>query len=437
MTRNGEPASAPRQTRSLAEAFLGKLPATLFGLALLVGGLGCASSCPRYADQDWRELSTANFRLRTDLGEDEARAKLNKLEMFRAALLTSFRVSPAARTGQVSVVVLDAGWGAAAGPLVDGVFSRDLFTPQIAMRADSNLLGQLVVKHELVHYLSRYVRPSDPPWLAEGLAMYFQTLEISDDHRLVTVGRPEPKIVSLVQRIGILSIDEMFAGTDVHDSRGFFYRSAWLLVHYLMNHRGEAFRSYQRVLAASMNEAQAWTASLGDLTPAQLDAQLQEYVDGGEYYLYKFPFQPPPVQITGERALKPADAHALRALIYAVMSRHTNTDMLPRTSEELKTCACQELAWAFRDDADHALGLAVKTWELGQEIEVARAQRSAERAPADWMAWWLLAATLRRHGTDDQRADAAEDKAVTLVAGNPAIDLKVVRHVRRSNDGRK
>jgi hypothetical protein len=197
-----------------------------------------------------------------------------------------------------------------------------------------------------------------------------------------------------------------------------------------MNHRGEAFRSYQKALAASMSAPQAWASSFGDLTPTQLDGQLQSYIDGGQYYLYVFPFEPPRVQVTGSRALTPADGHAMRALIYAMMSRWTKPDVLPRTNAELRICACQELASVFQIDADHTLGLAVKTWELGEEIDVARAQRSADRAPDDWMAWWLLAATLRRHGLDDQRAAAAEEKAAGLAAGNSAIELKVVRHQR-------
>jgi hypothetical protein len=398
-------------------------------MVLAVSGFGCAT-CPRYADQNWRELSTANFRMRTDLKEDEARAQLNELEMFRAALLTSFRAPPATRTGQVFVVALDDGWGAIAGPLVNGIFSDELHTPQIAMRADSNLLGQSVVKHELVHYLSRYVRPADPPWLAEGLARYFETLEISEDHRLVTVGRPDPGVVSKIRHLGIMSVDELFAGSDVHNNPGTFYSSAWLLVHYLMNHRNVELRSYMKALGAGASQSQAWTAGFGDLTAEQLDGQLRDYIIGGKYCVYEFPFEPPHVPITDVRALTPADAHATRALLYAVMSRWPNTDMLPRTNAELKTCACQELAWAFHDNADHTLALSVQAWELGADIEVARAQRSADHSPTDWMAWWLLAATLRRHGIDDQRAAAAEKKAVTLAAGNPAIELKVVRRFR-------
>lgn len=86
--------------------------------------------------------------------------------------------------------------------------------------------------------------------------------------------------------------------------------------------------------------------------------------------------------------------------------------------------------YLLRDDADNTLGLAVTAWELGEMIKVAQAQSSADHALTDWMAWWLLAVVLGRHGIDDDRAAAAEDKAMTLVAVDPAVDLKVVRHLR-------
>jgi hypothetical protein len=400
-------------------------------LALLAGGLGCGSSCPRYDDRNWRELSTRNFRLRTDLDEDKAREKLKEIETVRAALLTSFRVSPDTNTGQLSVVALDAGWGAAAGPLVPGIFFRALYTPQIAMRAGSSLIGQSVVKHELVHHLSRFVRPSEAPWLSKGLAMYFETMEISDDRRLVTVGRPEPSNVYWIQHHGFNPVEELLAATDLRDDAFFSYPSAWLLVHYLMNHRTEAFRSYQHALATNASESQAWAAGFGDLTPARLDAELREYVDGGKYAVYKFPFVAPNIHVVSARSLPPADAHATRALIYVVMSQRSNTDMLPRNSDELRVCARQELDAAFADDAENTLGLAIMTWGLAEAVDVMRAERSASKNPTDWMAWWLLAATLRQHGIDDDRVAAAEEKAVDLAAANPAIDvkaLKVVRH---------
>jgi hypothetical protein len=85
--------------------------------ALLVGAVGCASTCPCRDDRSWRELSTPNFRLRTDLDEQAARERLAELELLRAALLTSLGVSADTRTGQLPVVAIDKGWGELGGPL--------------------------------------------------------------------------------------------------------------------------------------------------------------------------------------------------------------------------------------------------------------------------------------------------------------------------------
>ena len=403
-------------------------------VAALIGLLGgCGSTCPRFDDGNWRELSTPNFRLRTDLDDREARRTLEELESVRAALLTSFGAEPGINTGQVAVVALDEGWGAAAGPMLNGVYGQALFTPHIAIRAGSGLVGQPLVKHELVHQLSGALRPREPAWLAEGLAMYFQTLEISAESRLVTVGRPEAPVVSLLHHQGFMSVGQLRAGTAVHDSRSGFYPSAWLVVHYLMNHRRGELRAYQNTLQPSASdqasdndrESQAWQAAFGDLTSAQLDRQLRAYVDGGKYYVYRFSFAPPRPRITGARTLTPADAHATRALIYASMKQvaTSSNDVMSRSGPELETCARQELDEVFRHDPDHTMALAVKAWELGDRLELSQVQSSANKNAGDWMAWWLLASTLQAHRVDDDRLAQAAQRARELAAGNRAIAL--------------
>jgi hypothetical protein len=214
------------------------------GLALVL--VGCGSTCPRHDDRGWRELTTTHFRLRTDRDEAEARRVLEELETMRAALLNSFRAPADIDTGQVAVVALGEGWGTLAGPLIDGVFSRPVFTPTVAIRAGSSVVGQTVVTHELVHFLDHHVHPAEPAWVGEGLATYFETLEITGPSgaRQATVGRPEPGLVAAVQRGHLMSVADLRAGTAAHDSRSPFYPSAWLAIHYLMNHRPEALRSY-------------------------------------------------------------------------------------------------------------------------------------------------------------------------------------------------
>jgi|SRR4051794_27271575 hypothetical protein len=89
----------------------------------------------------------------------------------------------------------------------------------------------------------------------------------------------------------------------------------------------------------------------------QLDGLLREYLDGGQYYVYQFKFQPPAVVVSNARPLPAADAHATRALLYAMMSGFGG-DAVPRDRDELKMCARQELDQALREDADQTLALA-------------------------------------------------------------------------------
>jgi hypothetical protein len=294
------------------------------------------------------------------------------------------------------------------------------------MGAGRSLGRQSKVKHELVHYLASYVRPYEPRWLAEGLAQYFETLEISDDKRLLTVGRPDPNVVAVLHGIGIVPVNDVRAGVGADDSPGAFYARAWLTVHYLMNDESEGFRSYLAALARTKDDGKAWAAAFGGITPSELDGRLRNYFDGGQYYVYKFSFQPPDVHLTGTGPLSPADAHATRALIYTQMLGSDTSD-LPRTNAELQTCARQELGAALQQDADHPLALAVKGWALGDRIEVSRAESAVARHGDDWMAWWLLATALWANGVRDERLATAVEKASTLSAANPAIALPALK----------
>jgi hypothetical protein len=409
-----------------------RLPSTVVCLAALTlaltGGAGCAASCPRYDESHWREVSTRNFRLRTDLDEAEARKTLEEFETVRAALLTSFGASLETDTGQVPVIALDEGWGPVGGPLVEGGYGRVLFSPHIVIRAGSTPAGQTSIKHGLANHLSGSLRPHEPLWLSAGLGTYFETLQVSDDKKVVIVGRPQSDVVAYLQGPqGILSVERLRAESAAYDSWSGFYPSAWLLVHYLMNHRQAAFRSYQNALAGSANEPEAWNLAFAGLAPSTLDGELRAYLNGGRYSVFNFPFVPVKADSNQVRSLTVSDGHATRALAYAMVRREAEkgADYLPRSSDELAMCARQEVDAAMAGAPGHTLALAVKAWELGDPIDLGAVQNGAKANPNDWMAWWLLATTLQAQGISDDRYEQAAEKARTLAQGNHAVQLSL------------
>jgi hypothetical protein len=409
---------------------LGRVVALVIASAVATEVMGCAATCPHYEDRGWRELTTANFRLRTDLGEADARANLESFETLRAALLTVFGAPADTRLGRTEVTVLDRGWNSVGGRYLNAFFTSNLGFPQIAMSSSATPFSQDTVKHELVHQLSHVLRPEEPVWLAEGLAQYFETLELTDDQRLV-VGRPDPQTLRVVQRIGIMPVADLRAAVDIHAPESLFHSSAWLLVHYLMNQRLEALTTYQRLLARGHHEPAAWAEAFADLPPGELDERLHRYVDGGQYYVFNYPFRAPTVEVQATGPVDPAEAHATRAMIYAEVSKSSlaSADMMPRHSEELQMCARQELDEAFRSDKDNPLGLMVQSQLLAQPVGVNRAQSSADKHPTDWRAWFLVVISLQQSGGDRARTEAAIDKTLDLTADNPVINLKVVRRI--------
>ena len=150
-------------------------------LLLAVATGACAGHlppCPAAGGPAWTELQGAHFRLRTDGTRPPARAALDDLEQFQAALLTVFGAPAGSRHGPPVPSSSSTAGGPTSPPAeVSGYFTRALFQPLIVMRAGGDLVPADVIKHELVHYFSGMVMPEQPPWLSEGLATYYETIE--------------------------------------------------------------------------------------------------------------------------------------------------------------------------------------------------------------------------------------------------------------------
>ena len=99
--------------------------------------------------------------------------------------------------------------------------------------------------HEYIHFLlkSRNGKTQVPSWLSEGLAQYFETLQITEDGRVIMGAAPQNRL-GLLRRGEMIAPTELFAvqasalHTDANIQRSMFYAQSWLLVHYLL-HNGE------------------------------------------------------------------------------------------------------------------------------------------------------------------------------------------------------
>jgi hypothetical protein len=400
---------------------------TAAAMLALVSGCGHLPPCPAAGGPTWTELSTDHFRLRTDEDPEAARGRLTELERLRAALLTVFRAPADLDTGRLPVIVVDRGWTDFAAREVEGYFTHAVAQPLIVLAASSRAFQVDVIKHELVHYLSAQVIPNQPPWFAEGIATYYQTVEFDEDAHRIDVGRPSEALLARAQQIGLPAIERIFTAKAIeHEEAPSFYAAAWLSVHYLMNHRASALSAYAEALRAGVTGDAAWTAAFGAQTPAQLAREIQQYADGGHYEVLQFPIDGVPPPAPAERPLSDADTHATRALLY-LTGTHTRT-VAPELSlgaDDQKPAAEREIEEALRAQPDHVLAGAIAHFIFNAPVDIALARRATQSAPNDWLAWLLLADGLRQRGDAAGWNDAVV-RARDLARSDRSVMLQVM-----------
>jgi hypothetical protein len=300
-----------------------------------------------------------------------------------------------------------------------------MFQPLVVMMAGGALFRQEVIKHELVHYFSRMVMRRQPPWLSEGLAVYYQTIEYDADAGRITVGRPPVDRLRNARFLSASNITSTLTAPSVPDEgKGRFYASAWITVHYLMNHRLVALAGYEKALHDGASPEAAWTAAFGSQTPAELAAEVVQYLDGGRYALLVYRLAAPTGAVPVERRLTDADTHATRALLHLTGSTiRGHASELPLAPGGAHPAAQHEIEEALRQEPDHVAARAIAHWALGAPIDLQQATAVSQKHGDDWLAWLLMAEALLAH---HDNADDALERASDLAAADRSVTIPTV-----------
>jgi Flp pilus assembly protein TadD len=247
----------------------------------------------------WRAMRTPNFQLFGDVGEGDMRRVAGRLEQFREAvgvILPRARVTTTTPT--VVLVFRSHKSYRPFKPLYQGKPQDHIagyFIPgqginvvalTIESRGSDPDEALRIVYHELVHLMVRNSAAGIPPWLNEGLAEYYRTLDITDGGRKVTVGRVEPQHV-LTLREEFIPLEQLAAvdhGSPLYNEgtkASVFYAESWALVHYLLINdlvnRTARSSALMQALAEGAGFADACRKALG-VTPAELEKALRQYV---------------------------------------------------------------------------------------------------------------------------------------------------------------
>jgi tetratricopeptide (TPR) repeat protein len=228
-------------------SFARTLKVAAFGLLLLVGFFARVE-----AAESWTEVRSRNFFLIGDAGEKELRQAATRLEEFREAfrmLFPQIKLDGGTRTNVVvfknaasyAPFKLKRADGSIDSGIV-GYFLRGEDVNYITLSAGEKPGTYGTIFHEYVHFLldTNIGRSDIPPWLGEGLAEYFETLQFVDNQR-VSLGAPPGGYLSLLRQSDLIPFKTFFTtdNSSLHKSgdaaRGLFYAQAWALTHYLLH----------------------------------------------------------------------------------------------------------------------------------------------------------------------------------------------------------
>jgi tetratricopeptide (TPR) repeat protein len=225
--------------------------------------------------QNWTSVRSKNFYLIGDASEAEIRGVAVRLEEFRQAFSELFPGLKLETPGMRTYVIVfknDASYkgfkpkrsdGTADEP-VAGYYQAGQDTNYITLsipEAAADRYG--TVFHEYAHSLVDANLGEDPlpAWLGEGIAEYFETLQVANGR--VSLGGLRQDHLSLLRRSPpiplstLLETDHKKLHNGGDQSRSVFYAESWALVHRLINDRqrtdAEKIRTIRSIIDGSSN----------------------------------------------------------------------------------------------------------------------------------------------------------------------------------------
>jgi tetratricopeptide (TPR) repeat protein len=367
-------------------------------LGLLVAATGCASAPfrgPEAGGDRWLEATSPHFRMASSQSEGSVRETLEELEVSYAALEQVAFPSSDNPSGMTRVVVLpqaDFELLVASMPIgknVAGFFSRggplSQRAPLLVIKGGAGSQALPTLQHELTHRFVAFHFPSAPVWLNEGLAMFWQSMEV--DHGRLTFGGTVRTLVRPTRYPELLALraSQFFQGDEFDVQAN--YVGAQALTYVLYFQHRDALNAYLNGLKSGSEAGTAWASALDSVSVTS--KTLEE-----EYYrffeergtLATLPAPAPSVEVEVNE-MSPSTVHVLWAeLLQQQQSldaalRHANwaVDLDPQSPDALLVRADVLLSSKRPDDAQADLERAI-VLEPPSSLALAEALRFSLRA---------------------------------------------------------
>jgi len=248
-------------------------------------------------------------------------------------------------------------------------------------------VGQfLVLRHELTHRLVQPVLPGAPPWLAEGMAEYFQWTEATDIAVIAgTTAETAPLQRSLRDSPWFPPLAQLLATPKSAfygpQAPGHYSASFWLVstLNSDANYR-EGFRRFVGAVANGSPADRAWAHAFTAGQSAAVDRDYRAARERPDPVSHRMAWQPPAVEISTVRPLSRAEVHVLMARLYG---------------PSRKSRAREELDAAIEGDPGNADAFALRALFAAPSKERrADAERAVVLHPVGLLGWGALGLAL-------------------------------------------
>jgi Protein of unknown function (DUF1570) len=373
------------------------------GLALMVACGPVIPPLPAQGGPAWLELRSEHFTLWTDASAERGRELMHELETRRQLLMTAMNRAPSkARSFVIALrsvretgvylpgMAIAASWDARNPTGEPGIL--------LATTSDDD---QHVLSHELTHVISFGIIRNQPHWLAEGIATYFEMVDLDFNERSVQIGLPRDDRPATLRASPPVSAARLFACEESRCKEDRFYATSWALFSFVLNQRYDQLGRYLERLneLPDDKQADAWGEAFPDLSLDQLDDELSGWLRSGKLRLPRIDVTVHDVPVRESR-LGDADVLAVRSLL----------------NFKFKDVGAAHVAAedALAIQRTNLLARLINT-ELTHEIAPTDARATAAAYPDDWRAWRLVELALK----DQPEAEAARNRVCALT-GNEA-----------------
>jgi hypothetical protein len=384
----------------------------------------CAAGLPATASRGgtrWIELTSEHFTVWTDAEPPRAQELVRKMEHLRHVVSRiAYPTSPTQGRSLVILLRNDQELRAfdfrGEARAYSSLAAPPLWQPVMVLSLTSGEDGDRLLAHELTHVVSSSVIHEQPRWLAEGMAEFFETMQLNDERTTVMVGAPPQVFVLPSPLARPVSIAQLFAwrGLSSYAREYSLYAGSWALFAFLLNEHPNELAHYLWLInrtgdpangALRDQQQRAWDVAFPSLPVATLDAALGQWVDDGSHMVLKFLVKRHHWPVVA-RWMSAADVYAVRALMLADGAQQARQR--------------EELAAALTAEPTNVLAWVVKV-SLGEKLAVEDARAVAAAHPDDWRAWWLATTALSEAQGDRAEVEHGRGKACRLIEQNPAV----------------